>query len=101
MVYLWYIYGMCGIWFVVNVCYMYGGYIYIYGIWYMYMVIHLKHEKTQRQHDYSYSFKWNLNLYLGIVFLRLKPLSDGVWRARIYRGYFNIKYNGRYMENHG
>ena len=35
VVYLWYIYGMCGIWFVVNVCYMYGGYIYIYGIWYM------------------------------------------------------------------
>ena len=34
VVYLWYIYGMCGIWFVVNVCYMYGGYIYIY-IWYM------------------------------------------------------------------
>lgn len=47
VVYLWYIYGMCGIWFVVYVCYMYGGYIYIYGIWYMYMVINLKNQNTE------------------------------------------------------
>ena len=36
VVYLWYIYGMCGIWFVVNVCYMYGGYIYIWYMVYVY-----------------------------------------------------------------
>lgn len=46
VVYLWYIYGMCGIWFVVYVCYMYGGYIYI---WYMVYVYGNQSKKSKHR----------------------------------------------------